>query len=121
MGATASTVRELEPDAGSPPGRRDGRDGGGLRRRRLRVATAPDVAAANELVSLYVDRHVPVLQESAIVSGMDEAFDRLDGAIPGEYRDGIIATGPSAAADMGELVKGAHGPKEVRVILVEDA
>ena len=72
-----------------------------------------------ELVSLYVDRHVAVVEETNVVPDMDAAFDRLDSEIPREYRDAIIATGPSATADMGALVKGAHGPSEVRVIVVE--
>jgi L-lactate dehydrogenase complex protein LldG len=32
----------------------------------------------------------------------------------------VFATGPSATADMGELVYGAHGPREVAVLLVEE-
>jgi L-lactate dehydrogenase complex protein LldG len=81
----------------------------------------PSSPPANELVSLYVDRHVAVLPATEVLPDMDAAFDRLDDAIPAEYNDGIIATGPSATADMGELVKGAHGPKEVRLVLVEGA
>lgn len=83
----------------------------------LVVPTSPP---ANELVSLYVDRHIAVLTESTIVPDMDAAFDRFDDEIPEQYRDAIIATGPSATADMGALVKGAHGPSEVRVVVVEE-
>lgn len=79
----------------------------------------PTAPPACELVSLYVDRHVAVLDRSDVVPDMEAAFDRLDGAIPDDYRDGIIATGPSATADMGELVVGAHGPSEVRLVQVE--
>jgi len=38
-------------------------------------------------------------------------------------RDGddvILATGPSATADMGDLVLGAHGPRAVHALLLED-
>lgn len=80
----------------------------------------PSSPPANELVSLYVDRHVAVLQTSEILPNMDAAFDRLNQNIADTYNDAIIATGPSATADMGALVKGAHGPSEVRAILVED-
>jgi L-lactate dehydrogenase complex protein LldG len=79
----------------------------------------PTDPPACELVSLYVDRHVAVLDRDDIVPDMDAAFDRLDGAIPEAYRDAIVATGPSATADMGSLVEGAHGPSDVRLIQVE--
>ena len=32
----------------------------------------------------------------------------------------VLATGPSATADMGTLVHGVHGPKDVHVVLVTD-
>ena len=73
----------------------------------------------SELVSLFVERHVAVLREGDVVPDMDAAFERLDGAVPEEYGDAIVATGPSATADMGALVKGAHGPREVHVVVVE--
>jgi len=31
-----------------------------------------------------------------------------------------LATGPSATADMGALVRGAHGPERVHVLLIDD-
>ena len=75
-------------------------------------------AGGDELVSLYPPRHVVVLDAA-------EAFDRFESAIrdaresggPGASR--VLATGPSATADMGELVEGVHGPKEVHVLVVE--
>jgi L-lactate dehydrogenase complex protein LldG len=80
----------------------------------------PSSPPANELVSLYVDRHIAVLRESQILPDMEAAFDQLDEDITEAYNDAVIATGPSATADMGALVKGAHGPSEVRTIVVED-
>mgnify|MGYP000229825948 CR=1 FL=1 len=79
----------------------------------------PTSPPACELVSLYVDRHVAVLEASNVVPDMEAAFDRLDEDVPDAYNDAIIATGPSATADMGALVKGAHGPREVRLVVVE--
>jgi len=70
-------------------------------------------------VSLFVDRHVAVLDEADVVPNMEAAFERFGAEIPDTYGDAIIATGPSATADMGALVKGAHGPSEVRVVVVE--
>lgn len=80
----------------------------------------PSSPPASELVSLYVDRHIAVLRESQILPDMEAAFDRLDEDITETYNGAVIATGPSATADMGALVKGAHGPSEVRAIVVED-
>lgn len=80
----------------------------------------PTSEPASELVSLYADHHVAVVSTSEVLPGMEAAFERLDRDIPAEYRDGIIATGPSATADMGALVEGAHGPKSVSVVLLED-
>ncbi|WP_430506059.1 LutC/YkgG family protein [Haloparvum sp. PAK95] len=73
-----------------------------------------------EPISLYPYRHVAVLREADLVPDVPAAVDRVGP----ELRDGnsgIIATGPSATADMGALVVGAHGPGEVHVVLVEEA
>jgi L-lactate dehydrogenase complex protein LldG len=72
-----------------------------------------------ELVSLFVERHVAVIRASDVDTSMADCVDRLaeraaDGA------SAILATGPSATADMGALVHGAHGPREVHVVLLED-
>jgi len=71
-------------------------------------------------VSLYVDEHVAVVAASDILPDMDATFDRLAEDIRGGTGQAIIATGPSATADMGGLVKGAHGPIDVTVVLLED-
>jgi L-lactate dehydrogenase complex protein LldG len=79
----------------------------------------------DELVSLYPPRHVVVLDADDIVPDLGAAFDRFESAVrdaresggPGASR--VLATGPSATADMGELVEGVHGPKEVHVLVIE--
>ena len=73
-----------------------------------------------EPVSLYADEHVAVIAGSDVLPDMDTTFDRLAEDIRSDTGQAIIATGPSATADMGELVKGAHGPMEVTVVLLED-
>jgi len=75
---------------------------------------------ASELVSLFVERHVAILYEEDIRPDMDAAVAELDERFTETNGSAIIATGPSATADMGALVKGAHGPKEVHVIIVEE-
>jgi L-lactate dehydrogenase complex protein LldG len=71
-----------------------------------------------EPAALFGERHVVVLRADDVVPDMPAAFDRLGPRL----RDGdsaVLATGPSATADMGELVRGAHGPREVNVVLLE--
>ncbi|ATW88005.1 L-lactate dehydrogenase complex protein LldG [Halohasta litchfieldiae] len=72
-----------------------------------------------EPVSLFADQHVAVLREADIVPGMGDALIELGDSFRDDDWSGIIATGPSATADMGALVKGAHGPKTVHVIIVQ--
>ncbi|MFB6207690.1 MAG: LUD domain-containing protein [Haloglomus sp.] len=72
----------------------------------------------SEPVSLFADRHVVVLREQDIVADMGATFDRLADRIGETRSSAILATGPSATADMGELVQGAHGPEEVHGVVV---
>ena len=76
--------------------------------------------AGDEPVSLYADTHVAVLRESDVLPDMPAAFERLGETIPDDRGSTILATGPSATADMGELVRGAHGPQAVEVVVVTD-
>lgn len=73
----------------------------------------------SEPVSLFVDRHVAVLREEDIVPDMPAAFEWLGDELRETRDSAILATGPSATADMGALVQGAHGPKTVEVVVVE--
>lgn len=76
-------------------------------------------AAGEEPASLFVGRHVAVLAASDVVDDLSAAVGRLaERAAAG--RDAVVATGPSATADMGELVYGAHGPRSVHVVVLED-
>lgn len=75
---------------------------------------------ASELVSLFVERHVAIVAENDIQPDMDAAVAELDELFNETGGSAIIATGPSATADMGALVKGAHGPREVHVIVVAE-
>ncbi|MFW5900663.1 MAG: LUD domain-containing protein, partial [Halodesulfurarchaeum sp.] len=47
-------------------------------------------------------------------------FERLEAEFTAGDLSGILATGPSATADMGATVHGVHGPSEVHVIVVTD-
>jgi L-lactate dehydrogenase complex protein LldG len=76
-------------------------------------------AGVEEAASLFPERHVAVLSADDIVPDMTAAFERLGESFRAGQDDAVIATGPSATADMGELVYGAHGPREVHVLVVE--
>lgn len=76
--------------------------------------------AGEEPVSLYADEHVAVVAASDVLPDMDAVFDRLAADVREGTGQAVIATGPSATADMGALVRGAHGPMDVTVVLLED-
>ena len=81
------------------------------------VPSTPD---AVEPISLWADRHLLIVPESDIYPDFDAGFDRLVTEIVEGTDSVVLATGPSATADMGALVHGAHGPKAVHVLTVID-
>ncbi len=74
----------------------------------------------DEPASLYPPRHVAIVRESDVVAAVPEAIEWLAGEFADGRRSAVFATGPSATADMGELVVGVHGPGAVHVITVVD-
>ena len=79
-----------------------------------------DAGDGSEAASLFVDVHVAVVAASDVVPSMSAAIDRLGNEIRAGLTSAVVATGPSATADMGALVKGAHGPRSVRVVVLTD-
>lgn len=77
-------------------------------------------SAGDEPVSLFPERHVAVLAASDIVTDLEAAFERLEGAFTEGKVSGVLASGPSATADMGATVQGVHGPSETHVLVVTD-
>jgi L-lactate dehydrogenase complex protein LldG len=75
--------------------------------------------AGEEVASLWPERHVAVLAASDLVADMEQGIQQI-GEIARRGGDAVLATGPSATADMGELVVGAHGPRAVSVVVLED-
>lgn len=74
----------------------------------------------NEPVSLLPPVHVAVLRSSDILPDMTAAFRQLSDMMADRATSVVMATGPSATADMGALVRGAHGPATVHVIILTD-
>lgn len=73
-----------------------------------------------EPASLFPDRHVVVLRAADVEPDMPAAFERLGPRVRERRTSVVFATGPSATADMGALVRGAHGPKVVHVVILDD-
>ena len=71
-----------------------------------------------EARSLYPERLVVIVPESAICDDLDAGMDRLSDDFSSGERNVVFVTGPSATADMGGLVLGAHGPRAVTVLSV---
>ncbi len=69
------------------------------------------------------ETHIVVLRASRMVGAYEEAWDRLReacgaGAMP---RTVNLVTGPSRTADIEQTIQlGAHGPKRLHVVLVDD-
>jgi len=78
----------------------------------------PTTTDGVEPVSLFAEAHVAVLAADDVVPGMADALTRLGDQFRADAESAILATGPSATADMGALVKGAHGPKTVHAVVV---
>jgi L-lactate dehydrogenase complex protein LldG len=67
----------------------------------------------------FICQHlVIVLKRSDILPTLVEAYQRIDDA---KYAFGIFIAGPSKTADIEQsLVLGAHGPKTMTVLLIDD-
>lgn len=83
------------------------------------VAIRADAAGA-EPVSLFAETHVAVVAASDVLPDPEAAFEILDREASADRPSVVLATGPSATADMGGLVYGAHGPTNVHVVVLSD-
>lgn len=74
--------------------------------------------AGDEYISLYPPNHIAILRESDILPDIQSAMTALQQRISTGNDSFVFATGPSATADMGEIVQGVHGPKTVHTIII---
>ncbi|MFO7925257.1 MAG: LUD domain-containing protein [Halobacteriota archaeon] len=76
-------------------------------------------SVGTEPVSLYPPHHVGIVRESDVLPTVDAAGEHLRDRFAAGTSS-IFATGVSSTGDMGSLVEGVHGPKEVDVVLITD-
>jgi L-lactate dehydrogenase complex protein LldG len=72
-------------------------------------------------LNLLVDTAVVVLWASTVVGAYEEAWDRLRTEVGGMPRNVMLVTGPSRSADIEQTLElGAHGPRRLHIVLVDD-
>ena len=69
--------------------------------------------------SLFSERHIVLVDSTDIVYRPADLLQSDEITSGGYLNNMVMITGPSATADMGELVKGVHGPGELYIILLE--
>ena len=83
----------------------------------LMLISGPESPTRNNFLP---DTHVAVLRASQVVAAYEDGWDRLrqPGAMP---RTVNFVTGPSRTGDIEQrLVLGAHGPRRLHVVLIDD-
>lgn len=73
-------------------------------------------------LNLLADTEIVVVRTSRLVGAYEEAWDLLRAEQGGMPRNVMLVTGPSRSADIEQALElGAHGPRRLHVVLVEDA
>jgi L-lactate dehydrogenase complex protein LldG len=84
----------------------------------LMLLSGPESPTRNNFLP---DTHIAVLRASEVMASYEDGWDRLraSGAMP---RTVNFITGPSRTGDIEQrLVLGAHGPRRLHIVLVDDA
>ena len=69
-------------------------------------------------ISLLPRKHIVILESKNIVARPRDVFENYILTSTSEATGWIFISGPSATADMGELVRGVHGPDKLHIILL---
>lgn len=73
-------------------------------------------------LNLLADTEIVLLRASRLVGAYEEAWDLLRAELGAMPRNVMLVTGPSRSADIEQTLElGAHGPRRLHVLLVEDA
>ena len=72
-------------------------------------------------LNLLADTEIVLLRASRLVGAYEEAWDLLRAEMGGMPRNVMLVTGPSRSADIEQTLElGAHGPRRLHVVLLED-
>jgi len=82
----------------------------------------PGLAQTPTTLNLLADSAIVVLHASRIVGAYEDAFDLLRAEVgPMLPRNVMLVTGPSRSADIESTLElGAHGPRRLHVLLIDD-
>jgi L-lactate dehydrogenase complex protein LldG len=81
----------------------------------------PSAPVRPTTLNLLADTEIVVLRASRLVGAYEEAWDLLRAEMGGMPRNVMLVTGPSRSADIEQTLElGAHGPRRLHVLLVED-
>jgi L-lactate dehydrogenase complex protein LldG len=73
-------------------------------------------------LNLLADTEIVLLRASRLVGAYEEAWDLLRAELGDMPRNVMLVTGPSRSADIEQTLElGAHGPRRLHVVLVENA
>jgi L-lactate dehydrogenase complex protein LldG len=82
----------------------------------------PSAAERPTTLNILTDTEIVVLRASRVVGAYEEAWDLLRSEIGTMPRNVMLVTGPSRSADIEQALElGAHGPRRLHVVLIEDA
>ena len=82
----------------------------------------PSAPVRPTTLNLLADTAIVVLRTSALVGAYEEAWDKLRTEIGAMPRNVMLVTGPSRSADIEQSLElGAHGPRNLHVVLIGDA
>ncbi len=72
-------------------------------------------------LNLLADTEIVLLRASRLVGAYEEAWDLLRAEFSDMPRNVMLVTGPSRSADIEQALElGAHGPRRLHVVLVDD-
>ncbi|MBN8907398.1 MAG: LUD domain-containing protein [Rhodospirillales bacterium] len=73
-------------------------------------------------LNVLADTAIAVLRASRLVGAYEDAWDLLRTELGGMPRNVMLVTGPSRSADIEQTLElGAHGPRRLHVVLIDDA
>jgi L-lactate dehydrogenase complex protein LldG len=81
----------------------------------------PSAPSRPTTLNLLPDTEIVVLRASRLVGAYEEAWDMLRAELGSMPRNVMLVTGPSRSADIEQTLElGAHGPRQLHVVLIED-